>query len=239
MSREIVKETVVRATTDAVWRALTEADELRRWFPVDARVAPGIGGSIWLSWGAGAEAEAPITGWDPPRHFQWTEPRGPIKLAIDFHIEAQAGGMTRVRLVQSGFGDGPDWDDEFHMLTGGWSYFIAHLHWYLERHRGVPRDLIAFRDEVSLSRPDAFERLCRALATIDTVPLVESRHTQQMGVRVPALNDALIFVEMEPHSSGCRAGFWVSTYGLPRAQLDAARDRFDRLYHAALGSGAA
>ena len=52
----------VHASLDAVWRALTEADELRRWFPVDARVSPGVGGSIWLSWGDGAEGEAPITG---------------------------------------------------------------------------------------------------------------------------------------------------------------------------------
>jgi len=33
-----------------------------------------------------------------------------VKLAIDFHVEAQ-GGKTVVRLVQSGFGAGPDWDD--------------------------------------------------------------------------------------------------------------------------------
>jgi len=237
VSRRIVKETVVQLPADAVWRALTEADELRRWFPVDARVEPGVGGSIWLSWGAGAEGEAPITGWDPPRHLQWTEARGPVKLAIDFHIEAQAGGTTRVRLVQSGFGDGPDWDDEFHMLSGGWSYFVAHLHWYLERHHGVPRDLIAFRDEVPLSRLEAFERLRRSLAAIETVPLVESLQTQQLGVRVPDLNDALLFLEMEPHPSGCRAGFWLSTYGLPPAALDAARERFDRLYHAALQPG--
>ncbi len=59
MSRAIKKEVLIDVAPDVVWRALTEADELSRWFPVEARVAPGAGGSIWLSWGGGAEGNAP------------------------------------------------------------------------------------------------------------------------------------------------------------------------------------
>jgi uncharacterized protein YndB with AHSA1/START domain len=35
----------VNAPADAVWSALTEARELTRWFPLEARVVPGEGGS--------------------------------------------------------------------------------------------------------------------------------------------------------------------------------------------------
>jgi len=38
------------ASPDDVWRALTDARELVRWFPLDARVTPGAGGSMVWSW---------------------------------------------------------------------------------------------------------------------------------------------------------------------------------------------
>jgi uncharacterized protein YndB with AHSA1/START domain len=233
VSRQVEQEVRVDASPQDVWRALTEGDALSQWFPVEARVEPGLGGSIWLSWGGGTEGTAAITGWDPPRHFQWTEARGPIKIAVDFHVEADAGGLARVRVVQSGFGDGPEWDDEFHMVEGGWAYFLSHLQWYLGRHRGARRDLIAFRDVVSMPRAEAFERLTRSLARLETAPLSDSPATQQRGLRVPSLNDALVFVEIEPHPDGCRAALWVSTYALPADRLDRARSTFAAIYRAA------
>lgn len=36
----------IEAPIERVWRALTEAAELERWFPLEARVEPGEGGSI-------------------------------------------------------------------------------------------------------------------------------------------------------------------------------------------------
>jgi uncharacterized protein YndB with AHSA1/START domain len=94
MSRSIVKTVTIDAPLEAVWKALTQAEELTRWFPVDARVQPGPGGTIWLSWGSGAEGEAPITAWEPNRRFGWTETRGPIKLAVDFHLETSGAGRS-------------------------------------------------------------------------------------------------------------------------------------------------
>ena len=38
------------ATPDEVWRTLTEAEELVRWFPLEARVTPGRGGTMFWSW---------------------------------------------------------------------------------------------------------------------------------------------------------------------------------------------
>ncbi len=232
MSREIEKEVFIRQPPDIVWKAIAEAEELARWFPLEARVTPGVGGSIWLSWGPGAEGEAPITAWEPGRRLQWTETRGPIKLVVDFHLEAKNGG-TVVRLVQSGFGDGTDWDGEYHMTGGGWSYFVRHLQWYLERHRGVPRDVIAFRARLSLDRPEAYARLVDALQQVRTETLVESAATHQLGLTLPDVNDAILFLEMEPSPGGTRAGFWLSTYGLPPDRLEQETRRFADLYRGA------
>jgi uncharacterized protein YndB with AHSA1/START domain len=257
MSRSVSKEVFIDAPPDVVWNALTDAEQLTRWFPVRATVEGGAGGSISLSWGEGAEGKAPISVWEPGRRFGWTESRGAVTLAVDFHLQPQGGG-TVVRLVQSGFGDGADWDAEYHMVQGGWAYFMEHLRWYLERHRGTPRDLVTFRDLVTTPVQDTFAQLTRALGlghpdawssieagapyearTTDgdllsgTVVSVQ-RETGQMGLTIEGLGHAILFLEMEPHPDGCRAGFWLSTYGLSPAELAAARARFSRLYTAAL-----
>lgn len=257
MSRRIVKEVFVKAPPDAVWRALTDAEELTRWFPVDARVQPGPGGSVWLSWGGGVEGTAPITAWEPNRRLEWTETRGAVKLAVDFRLEARSGG-TVVRLVNSGFGAGSDWDDEFHMTDGGWSYFTQHLRWYLERHAGKPRDLIAFRERVTLTRAEAFLRLTGPLGLsandrLASTPLggdydtttargdrisgtiiATSPDTWQLGLSIRELADAILFLEMEPDAGGARPGFWLSTYGLAPDGIARAREQFEALYRTAL-----
>lgn len=257
MSRRIVKEVFVQAPPDVVWRALTEAEELTRWFPVDARVQPGLGGSIWISFGGGVEGEAPITAWEPNRRFEWTETRGAVKLAVDFQLEAKSGG-TVVRLVNSGFGAGPDWDDEFHMTERGWAYFMQHLRWYLERHRGKPRDLIVFRELVALTPAEAFQRLsgtaglskddglaaASPASAYETTTahgdrlsgeiLTSSPATGQLGLTIRELDDATLFLEMEPAPTGVRAGFWLSTYGLGSDEVARAREKFERLYRSAL-----
>ncbi|HSR43367.1 MAG TPA: SRPBCC domain-containing protein [Longimicrobiales bacterium] len=64
---EIVRE--IDAPAEAVWRALSDAEELRRWFPLDARVEPRPQGSIWPSWGPGCETEAPLHAWEPGRRL--------------------------------------------------------------------------------------------------------------------------------------------------------------------------
>jgi uncharacterized protein YndB with AHSA1/START domain len=257
MSRSIRKEVVIDAPVDVVWRAITEAAELERWFPVEARVEPGLGGSVWLSWGGGTEGRAPITAWEPGRRFGWTEARGAHKLAVDFHLEAQ-GGTTVVRLVQSGFGDGGDWDEEFHIVDGGWSYFLEHLRWYLERHRSQPRELISFREAVALPRPEALARLTTALGLgngqwirqaragqlfrarssagdeLSGTVVAISSATSQLALTFNELNGAILFLEMEPAPPATRAGFWLSTYGLPEARVAEVRSRFERLYRDAL-----
>lgn len=236
MSREVVKEVFINAPADVVWKALTDARELTQWFSVDAKVAPGVGGSVWVSWGEGAAGETPITAWEPNRHFQWTETRGPVKIAVDFHLETRDGG-TVLRLVQSGFGDGPEWDDEFHMVEGGWSYFTTHLQFYLERHRDVRRDLIGLRARAALTREEAFARLVALTNGLDATPVVYKAATCQAAFLIPSLNDAILFIEIEPGAETVGGGFWLSTYGLGDARFATVRSQFTAAYDAALGLG--
>lgn len=134
----------IAAPAEAVWRAISEADELMRWFPPEARVTPGAGGKVWMSWGHGIEGESTITIWDPPRRLRTSDTRdlpwsqgevagGPVEISVDYFIEAR-GGTTVLRLVHSGFGRGSAWDNEFDSISNGWKYELRSLKHYLERH---------------------------------------------------------------------------------------------------------
>lgn len=162
------------ASPDDVWRALTAAEELVRWFPVDARVTPGPGGSMVWSWGENWDWATRIDAWEPGRLLRLVqedarpydaegrpvpeEQAAPARIAIEFTLESHRG-HTRLRLVHSGFGRGAAWDDEVEGITEGWQAELASLRHYLARHRGRDRAFrIAWRT-TPLSRQEAWGRL--------------------------------------------------------------------------------
>lgn len=139
------------ADAPTIWKAITDAQELVRWFPLEARVRPGVGGEIWLSWGAGAQGTAPIEIFDPPRHFRWvenlakpwsggpTEGAGPWRVTVDFQMEPAVGGGTSLRVEQAGFGKGQGWDDDLDSISHGWNAELRSLRHYLGKHFGRER----------------------------------------------------------------------------------------------------
>jgi uncharacterized protein YndB with AHSA1/START domain len=73
-TRSIEMQLEINAPPEAVWKALTDSLKLTRWFPLNAKVKPGVGGSIWVSWGPPFEGESPIQIWEPNKHLRtgWT-----------------------------------------------------------------------------------------------------------------------------------------------------------------------
>lgn len=137
----------IDAPREAVWKAITEAAELVNWFPLEAEVAPGPGGTITYDWGGGVVGRCRIETWQPSRHLRttWMEPvlapagqeRHPAT-AVDWHLEGE-GGTTVLRLVHSGFGRDANWDSEYDGTRRGWGFELWSLKHYLERHRGTAR----------------------------------------------------------------------------------------------------
>lgn len=232
--KKVETEIEIEATPDEVWHALTNAEELKRWFPLDARVKPGPGGSVWLSWGEGSDWESPIDLWQPAKRLRTLEtmpqPDGaaPLKVAVDYILAEAHGGKTVLRIVHSGFAD-TTWDDELDTMKSGWASFAANLKHYLERHRGEARYVAFFRHPtVPISRPDAFRRTLSALAVKSPNGLaVGSRYAASIGsgeVRVFAppinltgtvedLHNGWLMVEVEPGRGQCRPAIWLSLYG--------------------------
>jgi uncharacterized protein YndB with AHSA1/START domain len=64
----------LRHRPEKVWRALTEARELARWFPARVEGGREVGAPLRFVFPGGAEpdAEGRVTEWDPPRVLAYT-----------------------------------------------------------------------------------------------------------------------------------------------------------------------
>ncbi len=172
--RVIETEIELAAPVEAVWKALTDAEELTRWFPLKARATPGVGGSLWFSWGPPWEGESRIEIWEPNRHLRTRDFVGSeAALAeegaksgqaapavyVDYYLETRAG-KTVLRLVHSGFGSGSDWSDELYDATRrGWGYELRSLRHYMLHHRGKPRRVAWPKVKVTVSPEECWRRL--------------------------------------------------------------------------------
>lgn len=237
----------IDAPPEVVWTALTDAAELARWFPLAARVRPGVGGSIWISWGPECEGEAPITAWDPPHHFQWTEtmasPADPAKrvsIVIDYKLEGRAG-KTVLRFVHSGMGNEDSWDGYLDSITRGWKFELRGLRHYVTRHLGQDRRVLWVRQTCKLAPQEAARRVLGEEGRVLRGKLAglkegEPYRLERVGVgghfegimqvnglprslsaTVTNLNDAFLRFEIEDYAGGTEAWLWLSTYGLAPA----------------------
>lgn len=260
--RSVETELEINAPLDAVWKALTDAEELVRWFPLHAKVKPGKGGVIWASWGPPFEGESTIQIWEPNRHLRTGWPftaSGGEKgvLFVDYFLES-TGGKTRLRLVHSGFGVGGDWDAEYDGVTRGWAFELNGLRHYLEHHRGRDRRPIWIRRPTNLVADVAAARLIGPegrvfrgqidglkpgdryrLELVGTNRIIEGVVSVNLRPRsfsgtVPGINNAMFRCDIERIGSGEEAWVWFSTYGLDTEEADALQGQINKAVAEAL-----
>lgn len=244
--RSIEHHIDIEAGVDAVWKALTDATELTRWFPFQARVVPGVGGEIWLSWNPPWEDSSRIEAWEPGRRLALRGFGGSATL-IEFTLEAR-GNTTRLHLVQSGFASS-DWDDElFDGTRRGWQQVFQELRHYLERHAGQPRAVAWPRVPASGGAEASWRRMfgpggfvsstpveslrpgdaCRLVSGAGDVlegTVLANEPPLELSITVPSLGDGILVLrtwEVASHvaDSGHEAGLWVSSWELPQPRLD-------------------
>ena len=257
-TRAIEIEVEVGASPEEVWKAISEGEGIRRWFSPEARVNPGVGGSVWLSWGDGIEGEGTIEVWEPSKHLRWTEGSGATLTAVDFHIETR-GGTTIVRLVHSGFSASADWDEYYDATEAGWTYFLWNLSHYLGRHPDTPRTMISDRRKTTRSFDEVWAALLgptgMAVSSIESLSAGDDlalrvgassfsgetayvRSPRNLAGTLSELNDGLIFIEMEPSGSADWAcGVWISAYGVPAEQTETLLHQLNELMDGVFGPG--
>lgn len=249
----------VDAPIEAAWKALTEADGLANWFSPIAKVSgPGLNSEVTIAWSEEWASTSRVDVWEPNRRVRRVNEDilGPgTMLAVDFHLET-AGGKTRIRLVQSGFGESEGWDDFFEATETGWLYFLYNLRLYLETHQGRTRRMISERLPVNAPRDAAWQHIASAvtgvapaaahgLAAGDRVRVAFDGGPTGTGVaelvvpgyglaiRLPELMDSVLFIELEHGApESFHAGWWLSVYDAARAQeLEApAKRTFARIH---------
>jgi uncharacterized protein YndB with AHSA1/START domain len=165
----------IDARQEDVWDALTKAEELQRWFPLQAEVTPGAGGRMRWSWGDAWSGIMQIDKWDAPRFLRLVDHNArpydvdgtPIandatapaaSIAVTITLET-VSGKTRLRLVHSGFGTGAAWDDEIDGVSTGWQYELRSLSHYLTRHRGRDRHIAWVHGSAPTSMADLWSQL--------------------------------------------------------------------------------
>jgi len=167
-NRQFETSLEIAAPRDLVWKALSQASELVRWFAGDARVEPGVGGSVHWIWPGLHDWKQTVEVWDEGRRLRtrYDSPvddghGGKVPLFMEFTLEGE-GGTTNLRLVHSGFGPGAEFDGEFDGISQGWQFELRCLRLYLEQHAGEDRELINIMLPIDLDEDAAWQRLTGA-----------------------------------------------------------------------------
>lgn len=130
--RQVAFEVVIQTTPEMAFEALTKASELREWCCDEARTDPRPGGRLEMGWNSGYRARGKYTAVEAPRRVAFTWQGGePAETAIEATVEPLAEGV-RVRLVHSGFGEGPEWDKALSESEEGWGPGLENLQSTLE-----------------------------------------------------------------------------------------------------------
>jgi uncharacterized protein YndB with AHSA1/START domain len=251
--RSYEKQFEVKAPLDSVWKAITEGEELTRWFCEAATTEPGPGGKQTVDWGGGAVGTSTITVWEPGRHLRteairpdMVNPNMPAPAepyAVDWYLE-HANGITRVRMVASGFGEGPAWDHEYDGTYHGWDLFHRNMKHYLENHRGKPAGNVVLYavlpgpieaawnrlfgpeglvKEGSLDGLQPGSRFRFRTATGDQLDGIVRKIVppKTFSALVESLNNGLLNVEMATMGNAHFLYLTVLTWGLPKHDIDA------------------
>jgi uncharacterized protein YndB with AHSA1/START domain len=138
MSRSIDLSVVVKASPEAVFRALTDARELERWFPSTAESDPRPGGAFRYTFtNQNAQHDHVREGRYlevvPLRKvsYPWHMAPGEAPTTVEFTVIGGAGETT-VSLVHSGWATDPAVDQAFQMHVQGWGFFLQNLKAVLE-----------------------------------------------------------------------------------------------------------
>lgn len=162
-SRSIDLSVEVPGSPQEVWETIATGPGIGSWFiPMEVEERPGGAGT--MDFGNYGKHSATVRDWEPPRRVVFVgEGEGQQAMAYEWLVEARDGGTCVVRLVNSGFGAGADFDAEFEGMEQGWRIFLQSLRLHLTHFRG--RRARACIPTVTLPGPNgaAWSTLCEAL----------------------------------------------------------------------------
>jgi uncharacterized protein YndB with AHSA1/START domain len=150
MAPTIEREILIDAPVDVVWRAVTEPEQVRRWFAdeVDMEAKAGYEGSLTFNDKATNRSlsfQVTVQSVQPVRSlsYRWLHPQGAAAVEgnstlVEFTLTPEGDG-TRLHVVESGL-ERMGWPQEQQDTfvdehTHGWVTYLAHLRELVERQR--------------------------------------------------------------------------------------------------------
>lgn len=230
-SRSLKLEVEVPGTPEEVWRAIATGPGISSWY-VPHTVEERAGGAASASFGPEPEMQVAgrVAAWEPPRRIVFDGGEGVEGLAFEWTIEARDSGTCIVRLVNSGFGDGEEWDAQYDGMSEGWQLFLLNLRLHMEHFRGRTATATLPMAMWDGNRDEAWGALTEALG-IPAAPAVGERieatapdapalagtvadatpHRVALVLERPAPGTGFVAVEMM--GGAVAASIWCYLYG--------------------------
>lgn len=139
LGRTVRQEVEIDATPEQVYESWADPERIALWF-VDKAKGRAEAGAVqeWFFEHFGA-MPIPITKADSPRLIEMAgEIPGRPPFLQEVIIEPAGEGKTRLRVLNSGFGDGAEWDEEYEGVDSGWAMGLAMLKHQLENYPDAP-----------------------------------------------------------------------------------------------------
>jgi uncharacterized protein YndB with AHSA1/START domain len=219
--RSIQVEVDVPGTPEEVWQAIATGPGISAWFtPTEFEEQGGKPVAVTLNFGPGMESRSVVTAWDPPRRFAkegggWAPGSPPI--ATEFSVEARAGGVCVVRVVQSLFASTDDWDKQLEGSESGWPGAFRILRLYLTHFRGQRSTIMQFKAGVAATAAEVWATMTAALGLNG----VGAGQSWAVPADVPALGGVVEHVSQSPYGALLRldqpgpgvAALFIMTFG--------------------------
>ena len=195
--RSVQVEVEVPGTPEEVWQAIATGPGISSWFvPTEFEERDGKPVAVKMNFGPGMESRAAVTAWDPPRMFaaQGEGWGGSPPIATEWSVEARAGGVCLVRVVNSLFASTDDWDNQLEGTESGWPGFFRTLRIYLTHFRGQRSAIMQFMAGVAGTEAEAWATLTAALGLNG----VAAGQRWAVPAGVPALGGVVEHVSQSP-----------------------------------------
>ena len=199
--RSIQVDIEVPGTVQEVWEAIATGPGISSWFvPAEFEEEGGKPVAVKLDFGPAMESRSVVTHWDPPRMFSregagWVPGSPPI--ATEFSVEARAGGVCIVRVVQSLFSSTDDWDAQLSGAEEGWPGIGRILRLYLTHFRGQRSAIMPVMAPVAGTAAEAWATLTAALG----LKGVGAGQRWAAPAGVPALGGVVEYASESPYGA--------------------------------------
>ena len=136
MSEQIQHTITVKASREKVFKALTDADELMRWFPSQVKSDPRPGGAFRYEWKFQDESqnglqEGQYLEVEEYEKIRYPWEAGPLATEVVFEL-SETGDGTQVDLRHSGWKSDAEFEEIRELHDRVWGGYLNNLKLYLE-----------------------------------------------------------------------------------------------------------